>query len=86
MYQLLLIHTHVKLYISNASSYLPCICTEVSNVAKEQKATLKKNRFIAVTRKVESEVPVYAMQAMKCGDALLLSFLTSALDGRKWLA
>jgi hypothetical protein len=39
-----------------------------------------------VTEKVPSKVPVYAMQAYKCEDALFLSFINSALDGRKWLA
>jgi hypothetical protein len=47
---------------------------------------MKNMSNTVVTKKVVSEVPVHAMQALKCADALLLSFLTSALDGRKWLA
>jgi hypothetical protein len=46
----------------------------------------KQQSNIAVTKKLESEVPVHAVQTLKSADTLLLSFLTSALDGRKWLA
>jgi hypothetical protein len=50
-----------------------------------RKEHYKQQSNIAFTKKVENEVPVYAIEALKWADALLPSFLTSALDGRKWI-